>query len=112
MRIVSLAKSVVSRRIGADGPQPVLRVSRLSYEKRLEVLIRSFDGAATRFPNTLLLIGGSGPDRSALEALAKQMPNSDKIIFTGFIEESELLDYYAACDVFASPAWADFDIAP
>ena len=32
--------------------------------------------------------------------------------FLGFIPDSELFDYYAACDVFAFPSWTSSGITP
>lgn len=100
------------KRLDLEGHKVILSVSRLSFEKRLGLLIRAFDRVAEEAPDVILLIGGCGPEEQNLKAFASTCAHGDRIRFVGFIKEEELWDYYAACDVFASPAWADFDIAP
>jgi glycosyltransferase involved in cell wall biosynthesis len=82
-----------------------LSVSRLDRRKRLDVLIKAFAKLSTKMGNVVLIIVGTGPDEKRLKLLAEKLNCSNKILFTGFVNDDELWDYYYACDVFACPGW-------
>ena len=75
-------------------------------------MIKAFAKLSKEVGNLVLIIIGTGSDERRLKSLARRLVCSDKIIFTGHVSDDELWDFYNACDVFATPAWADFDIAP
>lgn len=101
-----------SRARGSQDREYILSVSRLSAEKRLTLLIDAFELVADRHPELSLLIAGDGPERKALESRISASPMCDRITLLGFVPEAELWDLYAEARLFASPAWADFDLAP
>ena len=80
----------------------LLDISRLSKEKSIIDLIKSFPFILRKHPDTKLLIVGDGPDRKALESFTRRKGLSDKVIFTGFIPHDMLYQYYALGDVFIS----------
>jgi glycosyltransferase involved in cell wall biosynthesis len=89
-----------------DNAKIILSVSRLDRRKRLDVLIKAFAKLSKKMNDkVILVIVGTGSDEKRLKLLAKQSNCSDKIIFTGFVSDDELWDYYHACDVFACPGW-------
>jgi glycosyltransferase involved in cell wall biosynthesis len=90
----------------------ILSISRLDYKKRVDLLIHSFSKLSQEFSDIVLIIVGTGPEEKKLKDLVKSLKIDDRVLFTGFVNDDELWDYYAACDVFATPAWADFDITP
>jgi phosphatidylinositol alpha-1,6-mannosyltransferase len=49
------------------------------------------------------LIVGRGPMEGRLRALAGEMGVGDRVVFCGFVPETELLAYYQASEVFAMP---------
>lgn len=84
-----------------------LYVGRIWSGKGLDVLLdayrearASLDGAAS------LLMVGEGPDRARLQARcrAEGIPG---VVFTGFVPEDGLADFYAASDVFVFPSLGD-----
>lgn len=83
----------------------ILSVSRLDPRKRIDVLIKAFTKLSKKVDNAVLVIVGIGPDEKRLKSLAKQSNCSDRVVFTGFVNDDELWDYYHACDVFACPGW-------
>jgi glycosyltransferase involved in cell wall biosynthesis len=86
----------MAARIRAQFPGPiVLSVGRLVYYKGFEVAIEAMVGT----PATLLIIG-EGPLRGSLEARARAMKVSDKVVFVGEIHNRSLLPYYLAADAF------------
>lgn len=86
----------------------ILSISRLDPRKRINLLIKSFAKIHNELDDTLLVIGGKGPEKSKLETLSRKLGISDKVKFLGLIPESELWDHYAACDLFAYSGWSDF----
>lgn len=78
----------------------LLCVCRLGQEKNLDFLIKSLGPLLKKRRNTKLLIVGDGPYRSRLEELTRILGLNDKIIFSGFVENSRIVDYYKAADVF------------
>jgi glycosyltransferase involved in cell wall biosynthesis len=86
----------------------VLCVARLDRNKRVDVVVEAFARLRQKRPDALLLVGGKGPELEALQALARDLGVADAVEFLGFIPEEELLDHYAAADLFVSLDWADF----
>jgi glycosyltransferase involved in cell wall biosynthesis len=105
-------KQNMKKKLGLEGKRIILSVGRLDPRKRTDILIKAFAGVRAKFDDVVLIIVGSGSDKGRLTALVKGLGLGDKIIFTGHVKDDELWDYYAACDVFVTPAWAEFDIAP
>ena len=105
-------KQNIKEKLGLKGKRILLSVGRLDPRKRIDTLIKAFASVRPKFDDVVLIIVGSGSDEGRLTALVKELGLGDKIIFTGHVKDDELWDYYAGCDVFATPAWAEFDIAP
>lgn len=82
----------------------VLSVNRLSLEKRLDVLI---DAAAKISSNALIALASTGPAEADLRAQVDSLGIRDRVIFLGYIAESELPALYRLADVFAIPSEAD-----
>ena len=78
------------------GGEPVIgTVAALREEKNLGRLIRAF----ARLPAGRLVIVGDGPERTALEALARITGVADRVEFVG--HRTDTPDFYARFDVFA-----------
>jgi glycosyltransferase involved in cell wall biosynthesis len=78
----------------------VLYAGRLSKEKSLDVLLKSFTRVAAEIPAARLVIAGDGPFR---RSLAKSF-NSPAIIFTSWKHGQELAALIASADVLAVPS--------
>lgn len=78
------------------GPRIVISVGRLIYYKGFEYLIRAMAKVDAR-----LLIVGDGPLRADLEREARACGAGDKVIFLGEIQNSDIVPYYYAADLFA-----------
>ena len=82
----------------------MLYVGRLSPEKEVDVLIKSFHALqAQQGCNIKFVIVGDGPDRVRLTKIA----NSKDIIFTGNLSGYDLAAAYASADVFTFASQAD-----
>jgi glycosyltransferase involved in cell wall biosynthesis len=102
----------IKERLGLKDKRMILNVNRLDVKKRVDVLIRAFAKICPRFNDVMLVIGGVGTDEKRLKDLTHQLNLDNRVIFVGYIKDEELWDYYAACEVFAHPDWAEFDISP
>jgi glycosyltransferase involved in cell wall biosynthesis len=79
----------------------VFALGRLVPYKGFEHLLR---GAASLPPGALILIGGEGPLRGALESLIRELGVQDRIKLLGAITGREVELYMRACDVFCLPS--------
>ena len=78
-------------------------VARLVARKGHDTVIRSVAHLAKEFPNLTYLIVGGGPDRAALEQLARELNVAERVLFTGYVPETDLADFYALGDVMVMP---------
>lgn len=62
--------------------------------KNISGLLKAFNTFSDQYPEWELDIVGDGPDRNDLEALCKELKNSDKIHFLGRQVNSEVLKLY------------------
>ena len=58
-------------------------------------------------PDAQLVIAGGGSDRDRLENKASNVGVSDRVLFTGRVEEAELQALYARCALFVMPSDGD-----
>ncbi|MEM4329666.1 MAG: glycosyltransferase [Candidatus Bilamarchaeaceae archaeon] len=79
----------------------VLYVGRISFEKKIDILLSAFKKVRATRENTTLLIVGTGPYLNDYVKLAKAM-NLQDVIFAGFVPDAYLPSYYKIADVFAS----------
>lgn len=103
------SKNLIRRRYGIPIDAPlVLTVARLGKEKSIDYLLRSFTQILRFHPEAYYLIVGDGPDRLALETLAKELGVRSRVIFTGAIRRRpDVLRAYATGDVFLFASQTD-----
>jgi glycosyltransferase involved in cell wall biosynthesis len=82
----------------------VLCVRRLVRRMGLENLLDAFVAVAGEHPDSILVIGGAGPLRDELAAKAREHRLSDRVLFTGFIPETNLPFAYQAADLSIVPS--------
>lgn len=81
----------------------LLYAGRLGTEKNLDFLLRSFRRLLVLHPSARLIIVGDGPQRQPLERYAASLGIAAYVIFTGFLQRTDLIDLYKqALFVFAS----------
>jgi len=102
----------IRQKLGLGRQRVIFSVGRLDPRKRIDLLIRAFAEILPQYNDVRLVIGGTGDEEARLKDLAGRLGIGDRVIFTGFIPDSELFDYYAACDVFAFPSWTSSGITP
>ena len=83
----------------------VISLSRLSSEKRPELLLRAFASIADRYPSWDLEIYGLGPQRNTLEHLAEQLAPPGRIKICGFTNDP--YDVLSRAGIFVSASWVE-----
>ena len=69
--------------------------------------IRAFEMVLERAPGARMTIAGSGPQRAELERLAAELGVSERVRFTGRLDNSELPALYRTASVALNPSLAD-----
>lgn len=87
----------VRERHGLVGKRVAIHVGRISYEKELDMVVR-----AMRIVDAVLLVAGKGPAQKDVETLVDELGLSGKVVFAGFVPDSELPAYYNAADIAVS----------
>lgn len=93
----------LKKKLKLDG-KVVLSVGRLIDLKGTDYLIKALPKVLLQFPKTKALIIGSGPRKSLLLNLAKELQIKDNIIFLDQIPHTEMIKYYSLADVFVLPS--------
>jgi len=81
----------------------ILYLGRISFEKKLDILLKAFKLIEKKYENVLLLIVGSGPYLKKYKKQAKELKIKN-IIFTGFVPDEYISSFYFISDIFVSPS--------
>lgn len=85
----------------------ILSLSRISYEKNIQVIVKGFQKIKDKLPNARLVIVGKGPYKEALEALVEELELTDSVQFTGEIPNDNVAIYYHAANYFVSASTSE-----
>jgi 1,2-diacylglycerol 3-alpha-glucosyltransferase len=83
-----------------EGTSRLLSVSRLGKEKSVDLLLERFKLIHNEQPNSRLVIVGDGPERKNLEKLSLEMGLKEAVIFTGYVNATDVGRFYQHSDVF------------
>ena len=101
----SIDKGDVRKRWGVGVDEKlVTTVGRLTWQKGFDNLIKAFPTVLKEKPNSRLMIIGDGYMRLELENLTHTLGIRDKVIFTGFVNDTELLADMKAADLMVIPS--------
>lgn len=93
------AGPAVREKYGLTGKRVVIFVGRLSFEKNIDLLIRTL----SLLPADIsLLVVGQGPAMESLRSVAERLNVSDRVVFAGYVYDQALVDHYSCADAFAS----------
>lgn len=90
--------------LGLDGRRVILTVTRLVGRKGVDTVIEALPAVVQQFPNATYLIIGDGPERSALETMARRVGPDLDIRFLGRIDYEILPAYYSLADFAVMPS--------
>jgi teichuronic acid biosynthesis glycosyltransferase TuaC len=85
----------------------IVTLAHLEPHKSQADVIRALAALRGRHPAVRYVLVGKGPDRPALEALARSLGVSDRVVFKGALPHSEALAELARCHVHAMPSRHD-----
>lgn len=100
--------NLVRLRYGLGDRPVILTVNHLHPRKRVDLLLRAMPAVRAEHPGTTALIVGGGPEKAALQELARTLGLDDQaVIFAGYVPEEELAAHYAAATVYAHTGRAE-----
>jgi 1,2-diacylglycerol 3-alpha-glucosyltransferase len=82
-------------------------VGRLGKEKSVDVLLSFWAQQFSPQDKFALLIVGNGPERPALEQMAKELGIGDMVHFTGPVPHEEIPPCYAACNAYLTASLSE-----
>jgi phosphatidylinositol alpha-1,6-mannosyltransferase len=87
-----------------DRKRPLLvGVGRLEPRKGFDKVIAALPALAQRFPGVMLAIGGDGPDRARLQALAQEKGVADRVRLLGRVDDAMRAALLSSADLFVMP---------
>lgn len=87
---------------GFENRRIVMTVSRLADKKNLERFLLAFSSVHREYPETGLVIVGTGPNRARLEAVVSEQGLSGDVVFLGYREDIPTL--LKSADLYAIPS--------
>ncbi|MDH6363636.1 1,2-diacylglycerol 3-alpha-glucosyltransferase [Enterococcus sp. PF1-24] len=91
----------------AEDQLMLLSLSRLSYEKNIQALIKGFPKILAAFPQARLVVVGKGPYLEELEKLIADLNIEEFVQFVGEVDNAEVAYYYKAADYFISASHSE-----
>ena len=83
--------------------QPVLlTVSRVAYEKKINVILDAMPQLVARYPDLQLFIVGDGPAMTSLQEQVQQLHMNNHVVFVGEVEHRFIADYYHMANLLVS----------
>ena len=73
--------------------------SRMSKEKNIKKVVHSFRNIHKRFPDSHLVLVGSGPELKPIAHLIRKEKMEDIVTQTGFVHFNELIQWYRTADI-------------
>lgn len=101
------SRNAIRQRLGFDG-KVVLAIGRLARNKGYDLLIDAFALVAPRIDGAKLHLAVGGTELNAneqkilaeLKAQVAALNLTDRVVFSGFVADADLADYYRAADTF------------
>ena len=79
----------------------LLNVSRVAFEKNIDLLLEVLDRLRRKHPDVCLVIAGEGPAKETYARRAASMGLQGHLVFVGYLDRtSELIDCYSSADFF------------
>ena len=92
------------RRYAMDNEKIILYVGRLVYEKGVQHLISAMPKILSHYNDSKLIIAGKGGMLDELRAQVNAMGLSNKVYFTGYLNQKEVQKMYKCADVAVFPS--------
>jgi colanic acid/amylovoran biosynthesis glycosyltransferase len=89
------------------GDLRILTVGRVDSMKGTVVLLQAVQRLAERGLRPTLTVVGDGPSKAKAIEMARRLGISDQVSWEGAVGQDRIRDYYAGCDVFCLPSFAE-----
>jgi len=89
----------IRKRHGLEGKKVIISVGRLSFEKKVDLVIKTMKQMDD---NVVFLVCGKGPMSDEWKQLAVDEGVANKVVFAGFVSDEDLVSYYSCADLFIS----------
>jgi glycosyltransferase involved in cell wall biosynthesis len=102
-----VAAAAIQRKFDIPGPF-VLTVGDLQPRKNHLGLLHAFEDllrAHPQLPHRLVFVGKETWYSKDLHRAVSRSAIADRVVYTGFVEDSDLVHFYAACDLFVFPSF-------
>lgn len=93
--------------LNLSGRKIIMTMGRLDpseQAKGFDHIIAEMPALLQELPDLAYLIVGSGGDRPRLEAMAKTLGVSERVVFAGFVSEADKPRYFALADAYVMPS--------
>lgn len=89
-------------RLGLRGKKVVLTLARVVERKGHDTVIRAMPLVVKAHPDAVYVIAGGGHKEvlARLRQIVDEFGLSDRVIFTGYVEDKDLISFYNLCDVY------------
>jgi glycosyltransferase involved in cell wall biosynthesis len=95
-------------RLGIDPDQPVIfTIGRMVFKKGFDVLLNALPQVIAQHPRVVLVLGGYGDLREALEQQAIRLGIADHVQFPGMIARDDVPAFFSMADVATFPSIHD-----
>ncbi|MBO5622852.1 MAG: glycosyltransferase family 4 protein [Butyrivibrio sp.] len=101
-RPVKKAPKAIADKWGLDENAYILALSRMTTEKKIDLLIEAFKEIDT--DKKLVIAGGSSDSDSYVRQLHRMAEGDERIIFTGFVQGEELEELYSNAYIYVLPS--------
>ncbi len=104
LRRIHISRQFYVKYPQAIGKKILMFAGRIALEKNIAFLFSVFEKLLITNPDIVLLIVGGG---SHLDTLKKDLQNkdyADKIIFTGYVKNTDMIYYYRLANIFVFPS--------
>ena len=95
------------RRYGLTGKTVLLTLGRLAATERykgVDEVLELLPALAEQYPEIAYLIVGDGDDQDRLREKARRLGVGERVVFAGFIPESEKAEHYRLADAYVMPS--------
>lgn len=89
------------------GDNFVFHVSKYSHRKNPEGIIKGFNLFSKEYPDYKLVLAGSGWECAEVKVLLKELGILEKVIFTGYTKEKDVIELLNSAKLFLFPSYAE-----
>lgn len=112
-KVSAKKKQATRKKFGIDpDTKVILTVNRLSPEKRIDLLIKSYARTVGEDNESQLVIVGKGPEEFDLKTTVEELGIGNNVTFTGFVSDKELKALYSIADTLSYQLWHSWGLPP